>query len=193
MDSRRFRLFACAVMGAAGALALQAPALAGDVSVSVNLATPGLYGQINIGGDVPAPPAPELLLARPVVAVPVVVAPGAPPPPPLYLHVPPGHERHWGKHCREYNACGRPVYFVSDRWYNEVYTPRWREHEHAHEDWRRAEHERHEAFERHEAHERYEDHERREHERDVRRYEEHEHDHGDHGHGHDRDHDHDQR
>lgn len=180
MDSRRFRLLACAVLGAAGTLALQAPALAGDVSVSVNLATPGLYGQINIGGDVPAPPAPELLIPRPVVAVPVVVAHGAPPPPPLYLHVPPGHERHWARHCHEYNACGRPVYFVSDRWYNEVYTPRWREHEHGHEDWRRAEHERHEA------HERYEEHERREQERDARRYEEHEHgrDHHDHDHDH---------
>jgi hypothetical protein len=169
MDSRRFRLLACAIVGAAGTLATQAPAFAGDVSVSVNLAAPGLYGQINIGGEVPAPPAPELLLPRPVVAVPVAVAPGAPPPPALYLHVPPGHERHWARHCHEYNACGRPVYFVSDRWYNEVYTPRWREHEHAREDWRR-----------HEAHERYEEHERR--------HEEHDRDHHDHGHDHDHDH-----
>jgi len=188
MDSRRFRLLACAIVGAAGTLAMQAPALAGDVSVSVNLAAPGLYGQINIGGEVPVPPAPELLLARPVVAVPVAMVPGAPPPPALYLHVPPGHERHWAKHCREYDACGRPVYFVSDRWYNDVYTPRWREHEHARGDWRRDERERHEE------HERWEDHERREHDRDARHYEEHEHDHdhdygdhGDHGHGHDHD------
>ena len=161
MDSRRFRLLACAVVGAAGTLAMQAPALAGDVSVSVNLAAPGLYGQINIGGEVPVPPAPELLLPRPVVAVPVVMAPGVAPPPALYLHVPPGHERHWARHCHEYNACGRPVYFVSDRWYNEVYTPRWREHEHPHEEWRG--HEEHDHGDRG--------------------------DHGDHGHGHGHGHD----
>ena len=26
--------------------------------------------------------------------------------PPVYLRVPPGHAKHWSKHCREYNACG---------------------------------------------------------------------------------------
>ena len=25
-----------------------------------------------------------------------------------------------------YNACGRPVYFVDDGWYNTVYVPRYR-------------------------------------------------------------------
>ncbi len=129
MSSRLSHWVACAIAGAAGSLAIQNPAVAGDVSVSVNLAAPGLYGQINIGGDIPVPPAPELILPRPIVAVPVAVVPGGSPPVPLYLHVPPGHEKHWAKHCREYNACGRPVYFVSDRWYNEVYTPRYRGHD----------------------------------------------------------------
>jgi hypothetical protein len=156
-------------MGASVALAAQSPALAGDVSVSVNLATPGVYGQLTIGGDVPAP---ELIMPRPVVAVPVAVVAGAAPLPPLYLHVPPGHERHWAKHCREYDACGRPVYFVSDRWYNDVYTPRYRDREE--ERYRHDEHFRHE-----------------EHEHEGRRYEEHGHDrddHHDHDHGHDHDH-----
>jgi hypothetical protein len=46
------------------------------------------------------------------------------------LHVPPGHEKHWSKHCAQYNACGRPVYFVRDEWYNNEYVPHYR---HAHD------------------------------------------------------------
>ncbi len=190
MNSILSHWLACALAGAGGTLAMQAPALAGDVSVSLNVASPGLYGQLTIGGDVPVPPAPELILPRPVVAVPVAVAPGAPPPPALYLHVPPGHERHWAKHCHEYNACGRPVYFVSDRWYNEVYTPRYHAHEgeRGREDWRRDEHYRHEEHER-EAR-RYEEAEH-DHDRDWRDHHDHDRgdrDHGDHDHG-ERDHD----
>jgi len=36
---------------------------------------------------------------------------------PVYLWVPPGHRKNWGKHCHRYNACGVPVYFVRDDWY----------------------------------------------------------------------------
>jgi hypothetical protein len=50
--------------------------------------------------------------------------------PPIYLHVPPGHEKHWSKHCAQYNACGRPVYFVRDEWYNNEYVPHY---QHAHD------------------------------------------------------------
>ena len=28
---------------------------------------------------------------------------------PLYPHVPPGHAKHWRKHCYRYNARGQPV------------------------------------------------------------------------------------
>jgi hypothetical protein len=38
-------------------------------------------------------------------------------PQPVYLWVPPGHRKHWSKHCGRYEACGVPVYFVSDEWY----------------------------------------------------------------------------
>ena len=180
MNTKLSRWLAGAIAGAAGTLLMQTPALAGDVSVSVNLAAPGVYGQLTIGGEVPVPPAPELLLPQPIVAVPVVIAPGAPPPA-LYLHVPPGHERHWAKHCHEYNACGRPVYFVSDRWYNEVYTPRYHVHDgdRAREDWRRDEHYRHEEHEG--------DHGRRDWDHGHRDHDE-DHGHHDHdeGHGHDR-------
>jgi len=47
--------------------------------------------------------------------------------PPIYLRVPPGHAKHWGKHCYEYNACDRQVYFVRDDWYNREYIPHYRE------------------------------------------------------------------
>ena len=46
---------------------------------------------------------------------------------PIYLHVPPGHARHWEKHCHEYNACYRPVYFVKSA----EYAP---DHGHGHHD-----------------------------------------------------------
>ena len=45
---------------------------------------------------------------------------------PVYLRVPPGHEKNWRKHCQRYNACGRPVYFVQDTWYTNVYAPQYR-------------------------------------------------------------------
>ena len=56
----------------------------------------------------------------PVVVQPAVVAVERPP---IYLRVPPGHAKHWSKHCREYNACGERVFFVEERWYKEVYLP----------------------------------------------------------------------
>jgi hypothetical protein len=47
-------------------------------------------------------------------------------PQPIYLHVPPDHAKDWRKHCREYNACAQPVYFVQDGWYENVYVPQYR-------------------------------------------------------------------
>ena len=95
------------------------PALA-QVGVSVNVGQPGFYGQINIGDF----PQPRLVYERPVVVYSHVIDEQ-----PLYLHVPPGHEKHWNKHCARYNACGRRVYFVRDDWYNNEYVPHYR-HEH---------------------------------------------------------------
>lgn len=42
---------------------------------------------------------------------------------PQYLRVPPGHAKKWSKHCSRYNACGQPVYFVQDSWYQNTYAP----------------------------------------------------------------------
>ena len=92
-----------------------------QVGVSVSVAQPGLYGRIDIGGLPPAAPPPVLVYPQPVVIVPGPVAVQQRP---IYLHVPPGHEKHWEKHCAQYNACGQPVYFVRDDWYRAHYAHR---------------------------------------------------------------------
>jgi hypothetical protein len=106
------------ILWAALFCACAAPAYAGDVGVSISVGQPGFYGQINIGNV----PPPQLVYAQPVV---IKRAPEFVSAAPIYLHVPPGHEKHWSKHCAEYNACGRPVYFVRDDWYNNEYVPRY--------------------------------------------------------------------
>ncbi len=106
------------------ALALTAAAVpafaAVDVGVSINVGQPGFYGQIDLGNA----PRPVLVQPQPMVVQP---APRGVPVQPVYLVVPPGHQKHWDKHCYEYNACGRPVYFVDERWYNEQYVPYYRQ------------------------------------------------------------------
>ena len=95
------------------------PAAATDVAVSVAIGEPGFYGRIDIGTF----PQPRVIIPTPVViqVIPVGVVRA-----PLYLRVPPGHEKKWAKHCAEYNACGSPVYFVEDGWYNTVYVPAYK-------------------------------------------------------------------
>ena len=106
-------------------------AQAQNVSISATITgeiVPGVYGKVVLGNR----PPPPLVYAQPVVAVPVVVAERMPMEP-IYLHVPPGHAKHWRKHCQEYNACNRPVYFVRSAEYEPGYRPDRRpEHEHAH-------------------------------------------------------------
>lgn len=98
--------------------ALAMPALAADVGVSVTVGQPGFYGHIEIGDA----PRPAVIYPQPVVIQP---APRGVVYQPIYLHVPPGHAKDWGKHCGKYNACGRPVYFVKESWYNDVYVPHY--------------------------------------------------------------------
>src|SRR5579859_7421311 len=106
---------------------------AGGVDVRVMLSgevVPGVYGQVTFGDDRPPPV---------VYAQPVVIEPQYAPPPPIYLHVPPGHAKDWRRHCHEYNACNRPVYFVRSQEYDPEYQrhyeehDREREHEHDHD------------------------------------------------------------
>lgn len=94
---------------------------AGDVGITVSVGQPGFYGRIDIGNA----PRPELIFANPVV---IQQAPVGVVREPVYLHVPPGHEKHWDKNCRKYNVCGVPVYFVQDNWYNNVYVEHYGKH-----------------------------------------------------------------
>ncbi|MDC7699431.1 hypothetical protein [Vogesella indigofera] len=96
------------------------PALAADVGVSISIGQPGFYGRLDIGGY----PPPRVLYREPIAIRRVPVAR-----PPIYLRVPPGHARNWGRHCRSYNACGERVYFVQDRWYNNEYVPRYQRYQ----------------------------------------------------------------
>ncbi|MBK1713952.1 hypothetical protein [Rubrivivax gelatinosus] len=100
---------------AAATLAALALALAGgaahatSVGVSVEISQPGVYGRVDIGRY----PQPQLIVQQPVlIGRPVAVAPQ-----PVYMWVPVEHRRNWRRYCRDYRACGVPVYFVDHRWY----------------------------------------------------------------------------
>ncbi len=104
------------------AAALLASATAGaqpQVGVSIGISQPGVYGRIEIGNF----PPPVLVYPQPVIISP-------PPTPvlvqrrPIYLYVPPGHQKNWAKHCSRYGACGQPVYFVQESWVRERYEER---------------------------------------------------------------------
>ncbi|MEO6186812.1 MAG: hypothetical protein ABIP38_10635 [Steroidobacteraceae bacterium] len=107
--------------------AVAVPALAGNVGVSISVGEPGFYGQLDIGHV----DRPRLLYGEPVLldrryrnAAPV------------YLRVPRDQASSWRRYCGRYNACGRPVYFVRDEWYRDVYAPRYRQTHGRGNDWR---------------------------------------------------------
>lgn len=118
------------IAAAIAATTVTTPALAADVGVSVSIGQPGFYGQIDIGDY----PPPQVIYRQPLVIERVPMSR-----PPVYLRVPPGHAKHWSKHCREYNACGERVYFVQDNWYNREYVPRYQEQHRDRRDDRRDE------------------------------------------------------
>jgi hypothetical protein len=106
-------------------------------NVSVNAVitgevVPGVYGQVVLGSR----PPPPVVYQQPTIIEPPVIVAGAPPVQPIYLHVPPGHAKDWRKHCHEYHACNRPVYFVRSAEYEPGFDrERWeREHGHGHHD-----------------------------------------------------------
>ncbi|MYM67839.1 hypothetical protein GTP45_13485 [Pseudoduganella sp. FT55W] len=146
-------------------LALSASAFASDVGVSISVGQPGFYGRIDIGDY----PPPQVLYRQPVIIErPVRYVETAP----IYLRVPPGHAKHWSKHCHAYHACNQRVFFVQDNWYNNTYVPRYRE--------------RHGGPDRRD----YRDDHRDDHRGD--RHDDRDHDRG-HGRGHDKGHGHDRR
>lgn len=105
--------------------ALPLAAVAADIRISVGgEISPGVYGRVDIGQAPPPPvfyPAP-VLIVKPAPTV--VVAQ------PVYLHVPPGHAKNWRKHCRQYDACGVPVYFVRSAEYEPGYKSKGKERGH---------------------------------------------------------------
>jgi hypothetical protein len=118
---KRF-LLALAVMMTIGNI----PAFAADVGVSISIGQPGFYGRIDLGNA----PQPEYYNPRPIIIQPV---PRGRTVEPIYLRVPPGHQKNWSKYCGRYNACGQPVHFVKDQWYNDVYAPHYNK-QHGHGD-----------------------------------------------------------
>lgn len=113
------------LVAAIAAVTIAPPALAADVGVSISIGQPGFYGHLDIGDF----PRPQLYYPEPIVVEQVQVVR-----PPIYLRVPPGHRKHWNKHCREYNACGERVLFVRDDWYDREYVPRYQEKHRDHQD-----------------------------------------------------------
>jgi hypothetical protein len=120
-----------------GVTAFSASAANIGVGISVNVGDPNYYGSIDVGNY----PPPEVVNASPMVVQPSVGVALAP----LYVHVPLAYSSNWRHYCGMYNACGRPVYFVRDSWYRQIYAPRYRDaHVGRHEEVRHDEHRDHE-------------------------------------------------
>ena len=103
-----------ALVCASGLATIAAPVLAADVGVSISVGQPGFYGQVDIGDY----PRPQMIYRQPVI-----IERGYANRAPIYLNVPPGHAKKWSKHCGAYDACGQPVYFVQNSWYEQQYVP----------------------------------------------------------------------
>jgi hypothetical protein len=102
------------------ALALAGAAWAAQAQPSVNVTVggiikPGVYGRVEVGTQPPPPiiyPQPVIITQPVIVTQPGVIVQQRP----IYMHVPPGHAKHWDKHCYKYNACNQPVYFVRNEY-----------------------------------------------------------------------------
>ncbi len=105
------------------------PAMADDLGINVILegeVAPGVYGRVELGND----SRPDIYYREPMIIVSDSKYARSRP---VYLHVPPGHAKNWGKHCSKYRACDRPVYFVRSAEYDEHYTDDHGHDEHKHE------------------------------------------------------------
>lgn len=98
-------------------------ALAGgpEVGITLEISQPGVYGRVDLGRY----PQPQVVVQQPIIVAPPRAVVGRPEP--VYLWVPPGHQRHWQRHCGRYAACGVPVYFVREGWYRDQV---WRRDDH---------------------------------------------------------------
>ena len=90
-------------------------ALAADINVHIG--DPGYYGRLELGDS----PKPVLISPTPVIIERERVVEQ-----PTYVYVPAEQRSNWANYCSRYEACGRPVYFVEERWYNDVYVPHYK-------------------------------------------------------------------
>ena len=104
-----------AMSAIAVATVLGSAAYAGGVTIQVG--EPGYYGPIELS-DAPKP-----VLINPQA---VVIEKERVVQEPTYVIVPAEQQRDWANYCARYEACGRPVYFVESRWYNDVYVPHYK-------------------------------------------------------------------
>jgi hypothetical protein len=119
----RLRLAVTIAGGLAGFL-VACPAFAqSGVGVSIGINQPGVYGRIDIGNA----PQPLLVYPQPVIIQPSPIAVQRQP---IYLYVPLAHQRDWSRYCRNYGACGQPVYFVQEQWVRERYHHGWGNEQH---------------------------------------------------------------
>ena len=150
---KKLLIAACLLCAASGAMAQ---------NIDIHIGGSGYYGRIDLGnlGRPPVLYQEPIFVERPqnyrVMQ-------------PLYLRVPPGHAKKWSKHCAAYNACGQPVYFVQDSWYNNTYAPSYRQSHggYGRNDERRVEYRDDERYDKHDKHDKYEKHDKHDkHERD---------------------------
>jgi hypothetical protein len=100
------------------AIGSAAPLLA-EVSAPVTLGEPEFYGRLELDEGYYRP--------RVVHDRPVVLDRRFQNMAPIYVRAPRDQYRDWRRHCAKYDACERPVYFVRDEWYTQIYAPRYRQ------------------------------------------------------------------
>jgi hypothetical protein len=126
MKKQFFKIFStgCALLAGLIIVPLQAQAVNISIGVGGEVA-PGVYGSVNIDNNYE----PVLVYDEPLIVTRPsrILAP-------VYLHVPPKHMKKWGRYCRNYGACGRPVYFVRSNDYYD-FSPRYIEQRYVYRDY----------------------------------------------------------
>jgi hypothetical protein len=90
--------------------------IAAVTAAAATAAESGIYGRLDVQGLTP----PQVLNPKPVLADASSARASMPA---VYVHIPPGDEKHWRARCRLYDACDVPVHFVTETWFVDVYLP----------------------------------------------------------------------
>ena len=96
-------------------IAVGSAAIAQDVTVKIG--EPGYVGRVEIGDA----PKPILISPNPIIIERERLVEQ-----PTYVYVPAEQRKDWARYCGRYDACSRPVYFVEERWYTDVYVPHYK-------------------------------------------------------------------